>query len=124
MPGTPFREVKRTIAREERVYECDSLAVTPRLAVVRYVFTRPLTAGGRTFEPGGWTEGFFWRSRPTTTSTTSSAARVSRSPTASTSSIACGSTRAESAMMTCSSTSGCIRMAPSASRTRTRSRKP
>ena len=63
MPGTPFREVKRTIAREERVYECDSLAVTPRLAVVRYVFTRPLTAGGRTFEPGGWTEGFFWRSR-------------------------------------------------------------
>src|SRR6266702_3154329 len=59
----PFREAKRAITGEERVFECEALAVTLRLAVVRYVFTRPLTAGGRTFEPGGWTEGFFWRSR-------------------------------------------------------------
>jgi protein associated with RNAse G/E len=59
----PFRELKRTIHGEERVYDCDAIVVTPSVAIVRYVFTRPLTAGGRTFEPGGWTDGFFWRSR-------------------------------------------------------------
>lgn len=63
MQGNAYREVKRSITGEERSYECDALAVTPSIAVVRYVFTRPLTAGGRTFDAGGWTEGFFWRSR-------------------------------------------------------------
>jgi hypothetical protein len=59
----PFRELKRSIHGEERAYECDALAVTPSVAIVRYVFTKPLSAGGHTYAPGSWTEGFFWRSR-------------------------------------------------------------
>jgi hypothetical protein len=59
----PFREVKRSIGGLERAFDCEALAVNARVAVVRYVFTRPLTAGGRTFDPGGWTVGFFWRGR-------------------------------------------------------------
>jgi predicted RNA-binding protein associated with RNAse of E/G family len=63
VPETPFREVKRSIGGEERAFDCEALVVTQGVAIVRYVFTRPLTAGGRIFEPGGWTVGFFWRSR-------------------------------------------------------------
>jgi predicted RNA-binding protein associated with RNAse of E/G family len=59
----PFRELKRTIHGEERIFDCDALAVTPSVAIVRYVFTHQLRVRDRTFEPGGWTEGFFWRRR-------------------------------------------------------------
>ncbi|MGI8553370.1 MAG: DUF402 domain-containing protein [Dehalococcoidia bacterium] len=63
MTVAAFREVKRTITGEERVYECEPLTVSSRLAIVRFVFTRPLTANGITFPAGGVTEGFFWRDR-------------------------------------------------------------
>jgi uncharacterized protein DUF402 len=58
-----FREVKRALSGEERVFECQTIAVTPRLAIVRFVFKRSLEIGGRSYPPGGWTEGFFWRNR-------------------------------------------------------------
>jgi hypothetical protein len=61
--GQPFREVKRSITGEDRVFDCTAISVTPRLAIVRFDFTAPLTLGGRTYAAGGWTEGFFWRSR-------------------------------------------------------------
>jgi hypothetical protein len=61
--GQPFREVKRSITGEDRVFDCTAISVTPRLAIARFDFTRPLTLGGRTYAAGGWTEGFFWRSR-------------------------------------------------------------
>lgn len=63
MSSHPFREVKRTLSGEERVYECETVSISPRLAIVRFVFTRPLTAGGITFPAGGVTLGFFWRGR-------------------------------------------------------------
>jgi predicted RNA-binding protein associated with RNAse of E/G family len=63
LPEQNFREVKRTIAGVERLYDCQSIAVSSRMAAVRFVFTRPLKVAGRTFEPGGYTEGFFWRAR-------------------------------------------------------------
>src|SRR6476661_3050698 len=63
MPPPSFREVKYALTGEERVFDCEAIAVTPRLAVVRFVFTRSLTIAGRNYEPGGWTEGFFWRGR-------------------------------------------------------------
>jgi hypothetical protein len=63
VPEAVFREVKRTIAGEDRLFDCSAIAVTPRLAVVKFIFTRPLTIEGRTHEAGGWTEGFFWRGR-------------------------------------------------------------
>ena len=59
----PFREVKRALSGEERVYDCEQVAVSARLAVVRFVFAQPLTAGGITFPAGGMTLGFFWRDR-------------------------------------------------------------
>jgi len=58
-----FREVKRAISGEDRVFDCTPISVTPQLAIVRFDFTRPLTLAGRTYEAGGWTEGFFWRAR-------------------------------------------------------------
>lgn len=58
-----FRERKRSLSGAERTFDCEPIAVTPRLAVVRFVFTAPLTAGGNTFAAGGYTEGFFWRDR-------------------------------------------------------------
>lgn len=63
MPDQPFREVKRTLDGAERVYECEALSVTPRLAIVRFVFSDPLNAGGVTFPVGAFTVGFFWRTR-------------------------------------------------------------
>jgi hypothetical protein len=60
---TPFRETKRSISGEERVFDCTAIALTPRLAIVRFDFTRPVTIAGTTHAPGGWTEGFFWRAR-------------------------------------------------------------
>lgn len=58
-----FREHKRSLAGAERTFECEAVAVTARLAVVRYFFKAPFTAGGNTFAIGGYTEGFFWRDR-------------------------------------------------------------
>ena len=63
MTGRPFREVKRPIAGDDRVFDCTAVAVSPRMAVVRFDFTRPVTIGGTTYEAGGWTDGFFWRAR-------------------------------------------------------------
>ena len=45
------------------MYDCDAVSVSPRLAIVRFVFTQPLTAGGITFPTGGVSYGFFWRDR-------------------------------------------------------------
>jgi len=61
--GQSFREVKRAITGEDRVFDCTAISVSARLAIVRFDFTRPLTVDGRTYEAGGWTEGFFWRAR-------------------------------------------------------------
>ncbi len=61
--ATVFRELKRSINGQERTFDCALISATPRLAVVKWVFTGPLTIEGRRYEPGGWTEGFFWRGR-------------------------------------------------------------
>jgi hypothetical protein len=58
-----YRERKRSLAGPERAFECESLLVSPRLAIVRYVFQSPFSEGGNSFEAGGYTEGFFWRNR-------------------------------------------------------------
>lgn len=63
MSETPFLEVKRTIAGTERRFDCEAIFVSSRLAVVKFIFIRPVTIGGTTHEAGGWTEGFFWRRR-------------------------------------------------------------
>ena len=39
-----------------------SLLVSKRVAIVRYVFQSPFSAGGNTFDAGA-TPGFFWRGR-------------------------------------------------------------
>ena len=59
----PFLEVKRTLAGEQRTYQCEALHVSPRVAIVRFVFTRPLSAGGLTMAAGDYTIGFFWSGR-------------------------------------------------------------
>ncbi len=61
--GAVFREIKRSIDGRERSFDCTAIAVTSRVAIVKWVFPGPMTIDGRRFEPGGWTEGFFWRAR-------------------------------------------------------------
>jgi hypothetical protein len=63
MTSLPYQERKRGLTGPERAFECESLMVSPRLAIVRYVFRSPFSAGGNRFEAGGYTEGFFWRNR-------------------------------------------------------------
>jgi hypothetical protein len=60
-PG--FREIKRSISGQERAFDCGLIAATARVAIVKWVFPGPMTIDGRRHEPGGWTEGFFWRGR-------------------------------------------------------------
>ena len=59
----PFLEIKRSLAGDERVYACELVSRSARLAVVRFVFSQPLIAGGITLPTGGVTLGFFWRGR-------------------------------------------------------------
>ena len=60
---TEYRELKRSIGGEERVFACEALSVIPRLAILRFVSTRPVTAGGLDIPSGAFTLGFFWRTR-------------------------------------------------------------
>ena len=59
----PFREVKRTLGGKERVYDCEALHSSPRLAIARFEFTKSLVAGETTFPVQAYTLGFFWRGR-------------------------------------------------------------
>lgn len=60
-----FTETKRTLDGRVQTFEVQLLAVTPRLAVVRYEFTGTAyaNAGGFSIPPGSYTTGFFWRER-------------------------------------------------------------
>ena len=58
-----IRETKRTLDGRVQSFDCGLVAVSPRLALVRFEHTVARMAGGFTFPLGSATYGFFWAGR-------------------------------------------------------------
>ena len=58
-----IRETKRTLDGRRQSFDCGLVAVTPRLAIVRFDHTAARSAGGFFFPEGSHTFGFFWAGR-------------------------------------------------------------
>ena len=58
-----IRETKHTLDGRRQSFDCGLVAVSPRLALVRFVHTAARAAGGFFFPDGSVTFGFFWAGR-------------------------------------------------------------
>ena len=58
-----IRETKRTLDGRRQTFDCGLVAVTPRLALVRFEHAAPRSAGGFFFPAGSCTYGLFWAGR-------------------------------------------------------------
>ena len=65
MPGAAatIRETKRTLDGRRQSFDCGLVAVTPRLAIVRFDHAGARSRGGFFFPEGSHTFGYFWAGR-------------------------------------------------------------
>ncbi len=61
--ATTIRETKHTLDGRVQSFDCGLVAISPRLAVVRFEHTTARSAGGFTIPTGSHTVGFFWTGR-------------------------------------------------------------
>jgi hypothetical protein len=62
-PATRIHETKRTLDGRRQSFDCGLVAVTPRLAIVRFEHPAARSVGGFFFPIGSHTLGFFWAGR-------------------------------------------------------------
>jgi hypothetical protein len=61
--GATIRETKTTLGGRRQSFDCGLLALSPRLAVVRFQHTQTRTTSGFVIPAGSVTFGFFWSGR-------------------------------------------------------------